>query len=266
MTVFDAKNYKDFLSQVLSTSGEARGMRSKLANHLNCQNGFITQVLGGETHFSLEHAMKINHFLGNSHEESHFFMLLVQRDRSGSIDLQQYYQEQLNSILKDRQEIKKRLKDTNTISVEDASIYYSHWYYSAIHVLTSIPVYQDKKRVAERLGLELELVSEVLEFLIQLGLVELKHGKYINTGKRLHLPKNSPLISKHHTNWRVEAIKSLEQKEKLNLHYSLVLSISEKDAQRLRDLLLEMIDQSEKIFIPSPEEEMYVLNLDWFLA
>jgi len=42
------------------------------------------------------------------------------------------------------------------------------------------------------------------------GLAEEKEGRFKIGNSRIHLPSNSPLISKHHTNWRVKAIQTLE--------------------------------------------------------
>jgi uncharacterized protein (TIGR02147 family) len=266
MNVFESKNYKEYLKNILKSTGEARGQRTKLAEYLNCQIGFVSQVITGKTNFSLEHGIKINQFLGHSNEEAHFFMLLLEKERAGSVELEKYYEQQIQNILDERHSIKKRLKNSGELTERDSILYYSQWYYAAIHILCSIPEYQDKKKIGERLGLELDLVSEVLQFLERHGLIEFKNNKYKSTDKRIHLSKESPLISKHHINWRIEAMKSLERKQHEDLHYSLIVSLSNQDAKVLKDLFLKAIEDTEKILRPSLDEELYVLNLDWFLA
>jgi hypothetical protein len=56
----------------------------------------------------------------------------------------------------------------------------------------------------------------------------------------------------------------MERRSNENLHYSLVMCLSETDAKRVRDLLLETIQKSERILVPSPEEAVFIMGLDYF--
>ncbi len=262
--VFNFLNYKTYLKKILGTKGAARGMRSKLANFLNCQTGFISQVLNGNTHFSLEHCIKIGDFLNHDSEEKHFFMLLVQKQKAGSHELEKYYQHQIDSILKKRNEIKNRIKINSELKEQDYIQYYGQWYYAAIHVLVSIPEYQTKKAISNRLNLSIETTSNTLKFLEDKGLVKENSGKYSIGQARIHLDRKSPMIFKHHTNWRIEAIKSLENFNTKDLHYSSIITISIKDAEKIRNIILEAIENIEPVILPSPEEEIYSICMDFF--
>ncbi len=264
MTLFDAKDYKSYLKHVLSREPFKRGGRSQLAHALGCQSGFITQVLNGASHFSLEHGMKINKFLRHSQEEAHYFLLLIQQGRAGSKDLEEYFQKQLNEIQSKRREIKERIGVRSEITEKEYALYYSHWYYAAIHVLTSIPAFQTKAAIAKHLGLSEELVGDALTFLNALGLVKPTATGYTIGETRIHLPPNSPLISKHHTNWRVEGIKSLERQNPADLHYSAVVSLSKADTEKIREIFLDALSKSEKILTHSPEEQLCGIALDFF--
>ena len=81
---------------------------------------------------------------------------------------------------------------------------------------------------------------------------------------RIHLSSQSPLISKHHTNWRLRALDSLDEPKARDLHYSLALTASEKDGDRLRALFLETLSRAEEIYRPSREEVAYSLCMDFF--
>ena len=80
----------------------------------------------------------------------------------------------------------------------------------------------------------------------------------------IHLDKNSPMIYKHHTNWRLEGIKALESQNNDNLHYSSILAIAREDAQKIKQMLLKALEDIEPVVAPSPEEELYSLCMDLF--
>lgn len=264
MMLYDFKNYKDYLKSVFTTKGQGRGIRSKVAECLRCQTGFISQVLNGKSHFSFEHCIKISSFLNHNKDEKHFFMLLVQKDRAGTDDLKDYFLCQINDILKKREEIKSRIKVDGKLNEHDYFQYYRFWYYAAIHVLISIPQYQSKEAICKKLNLSTETVTTALEFLVDRGLAIEKVGKYSIGKSRVHLPRESPIIFNHHTNWRLEAIKSFDDNRIDNLHYSAVISISKADAKKIKKLLIDAIEKVEPILIPSPEEEIHSICVDFF--
>ncbi len=85
------------------------------------------------------------------------------------------------------------------------------------------------------------------------------------TGKTsIHLGSDSPLIVKHHTNWRLQAVRSHEKYRKKNLNYSSVTTLSETDAAEIRELLAKTIEKSKKIIRESPDEKIYSFCLDFF--
>ena len=264
MAVYEYISYKTYMKKLLSTSGKDRGARSKLAKFLNCQTGYISQVLRGNTDFSLEHAVKINEFLEHDEEEKHFFMLLVHYERAGSADLKKYYKKQIDLILRERSEIKSRINEDSALSKEDHAEYYSQWYYAAVHVIVSINKYQTKAKIKERLKLDQSSLNKVLSFLQKKQLIFEEKGVYKIGARRIHLSKDSPMIPKHHTNWRIESLKALERGEVNNLHYSSVITLSKSDAEKIKEVLLSSIERIEPILTLSPEEDIYSMNLDFF--
>ncbi len=252
------------MKNVLTTSGESRGSRSKLAKFLNCQTGYIYQVLRGNTHFSLEHAVKINTFFEHDEEEKHFFMLLVQFERSGNQELSSYYLNQINEIHKKRSEITSRIAKSSELTLEDQMEYYSHWYYSAIHVIVSIADFQSVSQISERLNLDILTVKKSINFLVQKKLIIEKDGNYIIGPARIHLSSDSPMISKHHTNWKINALKSLDKINNENMHYSSVVTLSNEDFLKIKEILLKSIENIEPILRESKEEDIFSMSLDFY--
>jgi hypothetical protein len=196
-----------------------------------------------------------------------YFLLLVGLGRAGSKALEDHFKSQIDEIQRKRTQIKERITTDRLLNTEAQMRYYSSWYYSAIHVATSIPEYQTRDALASALGLAPGLVSECLEFLIEHGLVVPKSGRFMIGPVRMHLGADSPMISKLHANWRLQSLQSLERpvlESAKDLHYSTVLTLSHTDAKRVREILLRAVDETEKVFRPSPEEVVYCIGMDWF--
>jgi uncharacterized protein (TIGR02147 family) len=264
MSIFNYKSYKEYLNQSLKPTGPSRGLRAKLANYLNCQTGYVSQVLKGFNHFSIEHCYKICQFLSLSKEEERFFMILAQKDRAGTTDLEHYYEDQLKDILVDREKIKNRIGEHKEVSEKDYNIYFGNWYYPAVHVLASIPGYQNKKSMSEKLGLPIVLISEILNFLVIKGLVIEVNETYKTGSVRIHLPDDSSMVTKHHSNWRIEAIKALSRKTDNDLHFSGIIALSKKDIKKIKEILLKTLEDVDSVLGPSKEEDIACLNIDLF--
>jgi uncharacterized protein (TIGR02147 family) len=263
-TVFDFKDYKAFLDHALETSGGGRGSRSRLAESMGCQLSFLSQAIKGSVHLTLDHAAQAADFLKLSEDERHYFLLLVHHARAGSRRLRQYYESQMAAAQESRRRISERLKVTNPLDPETQARYYSAWYYAAIHVLLSVPGMQTKASIAGALGLPPALVGQALEFLACAGLAKRQGDGYRIGPTRLHLANQSPLIGKHHANWRLKAMQSLDREQPEDLHYSAVYTLSEEDAPRIRAVLLAALETAEPILRDSPAEKVYCLATDFF--
>jgi len=261
--VFEYPNYKKYISDRLDSSG-LRGPRSKLAEHLRCQVAYISQVLNGKLHFSLEHAMLVNQFFGHSSEEAHYFMLLIHEARAGSEVLKLYYSGQLREVREKRDFVAHRLKVKKSLSEPNQAIYYGSWIFAAIHMMVMVPQFRTKRAISEYLGIPLKSVSEAIEFLISVGLIISDGDVYRIGAARMHLDPSSPMISKHHTNWRLRAVHALDRPLKEDLHFTSVASLSERDAARIRTMILEFLEKREEIVRPSKDEVIFCLGIDFY--
>jgi len=263
-TVFDFKHYRDYLKTRLRISGPTRGLRSKLALKIYTRPAFVTQVLTGVTDLSPEHIPATNELLGHTEEESHYFTQLVLLARSGNHALKSYYEKQIAEIQSKRKIYLDRIKPSETISLADQSVYYSQWIYQAIHVLASIPQYQTKDAMSARLSLPTSVISDVVEKLLNMGLLDQKGNRYLMGKKRIYLRKDSAWISNLHTHLRQRALQSLAAPDRDDLHFSQVMSISKEDYDEFRRRLLDLIGQFEPVFAESKEEELFSLGFDLF--
>lgn len=264
--VFEFKEYKAYVRAQVNVGGRRAGRRSGLAKALGCQTSFVSQVLNGPGHFTLDQAALANVFLNHDREESHFFILLVSAARAGTNALREYYREQMKEILNRRSLIKNRVNVTRVIPAEHASRYYASWQYAAIHIALSIPELQTKDALRTYFRLPMRLVSETLEFLCATGLAEQRDGRFVIGQSFVHLGNDADQITKHHVNWRVRAMDALLQTKPTDLHYSVVYSVSKHDAERIRERLIGVIKANLDDVAPSKEEQLFCTCIDFFEA
>jgi predicted transcriptional regulator len=152
----------------------------------------------------------------------------------------------------------------DSLQYEEEAIYYSSWQYGAIHVLLSIKQFQTREAISKKLEIPLPRVDQVLEFLVKTGLCRKERIRYLTVKPLLHLDKSSPLISKHHTNWRLRTMMAFDQNIEENLHYSSVFTVAKKDLPRVQEILAEALAKALKVINPSPEEEVAAVCIDLF--
>lgn len=263
-SVFEYNNYKIYLNQWIQSTVRRRGERTRIAEALRCHTAYISQVLNGNADFSLEQADILNSHLGHSSEESHFFLLLVQHSRSGTNSLKEYFKNQMNRILESRLILKNRVKVDRTLSNEDQMLFYSSWHYGAVHILISIPHFQNKEALSKALNLSLHQVAEILTFLERIGLA-INEGKTWKVGStNVFLGSSSPMINRHHTNWRMKAISSLDNATSEDMHFSAPISISKEDFIKVREIFVESINRAREIVSPSKDEVAACYCIDLF--
>lgn len=241
-----------------------RGRRTQWAQTLRCQTSFVSQVLTERAHLSLEHAVKTAQFLNHNSIERDYFMLLVQKGRSGSVELSGYFDSQMRKILKDREQIKSRIQVQQTLSEADQMKYYSTWHYSAAHVLSALPGLNTLEAMSRRLMLAPKKTKQILEFLEERKFVQKDKGEYKIGSARIHLENGSPMLPRHHANWRMKAIDAIDSENEKDLHYSAVLGISKKDQEKFKEKLLKLLEEFEPMIRDSKEEVPVIMNLDLF--
>lgn len=265
MTVFDYQDYRKFLKDIIDLrDGQGRGFRSYLSQQIGVQRTFISQVLNGDAHFNLEHGEAVGRTLSLSDEEIDFFLLLISFARAGTFQLRDRLQNQINAIRDSRMAVRTRFKEKDALSSKDKLEYYSSWLYGAIRVLLTIPQFQTRESVERYFSLPREQVSQAIEFLVSRKLVIEKDGELTPTEKHMFLNEDSKLVTKHHTNWRMRAIQSLDFERRTDLHFSAVNSLSREDVQKIRENLMKTIEEIRKTVRDSKEECLYSLCVDFF--
>lgn len=262
--LFDCTTYKSYIINALGGNQARTGLRKQAAEHMGCQSTYLSKVLNEGAHLSLEQAYLMNEFLAHDSEESDFFFLLVQKGRAGSKKLSDYFEEKIQSHLERRKNIRNRIEVQDSLSTEDQAIYYSKWYYSCIHVMVSIPELRTKSALVEYLKLPANIISDALAFLETRGLLICEGDKYKIGPRHLHLPQESPYINKHHANWRLHALQAMDVPKKNDLHYSVVVTLSHDDVEKIRARIMDLIQENMKTIRDSKEECTLAMCFDFF--
>jgi len=262
--IYQYSNYKAYLRSACPAKGEGRGARTRLAEFLNCHLGFVSQVLTGNAHFSVEHGILIAEFLKLSDQEKEFFLLLLQKDRAGSVKLRTFFQTKIQSILQDREQIKSRIQHSNKLTEEQKAIYYGKWIYTAVHMCTLVPRLRTAQKIRDYLEVSTQDVHDTLRDLIEFGLITQNGTEYFPSSKRFHIAQKSLPLRSHHTNWRLASIRALDDRREPQLHYSSVMSISAKAANEIREIFLRAIESTEPVIREAQDESIYVMTLDLF--
>ena len=267
--VFDYKEYKAYLHAVIASKPKAgRGMRMALARSISAPVSHVSQVLGGNSQFSPEQAEGVNEFLGHTQEEAGFFLLLVQLARAGTPALRRRLETQLHQVIEKRLVLKDRLGVKASLSIEDQATFYSSWVYGAIHVMLTIEKFQSREAISRYLGISPKRTGEILQFLVSIGLAVPKDNGRFGVGTaRIHLGSDSPMISKFHTNWRMRAIRALDEDNDdagSDLHYSSAITIADSDILRIKSILVKNIEEIKAIIRDSKEEGVHCFSLDFF--
>lgn len=263
-SVFEVKNHFEYISEQLEARRNVRGIKTQFSEFLRIKPAFLSQVLSEKYSLSLEQADLANQFFDHSAEEADFFILMVSRDRAGSVSLKKHYDQQINQILKKRLLVIERLGRKGDLSEETKGTYYSSWLYAAIHILTTIPEYRTRKALAEKTRMSMEALDKALQFLMTHNLIHKEGDHYLPTHSWIRVDKESPHIVKHHSNWRLQAINNLEKQTDQDLHYSGVFSMDVKTALHFKDKFLELLKAESKKIEASKEEELFIINMDLF--
>lgn len=261
--VYSNTDYREFLRAKIENRGE-RGLLTRLADQAQCQRSHISRVLSGQLHLTMDQAFRVSRYLRLADEDSHYFMKLVEYGRCGDHEYRQSLARELSRLKKDHENLAKRIKDPSLQEQKLQATYYSQWFWSAIHIAVSIPELQKTTALAHRLNLSIPLVESILRELEKFNLVRHEKGKWFIDSGSIHLPKNSPLNSVQHSNWRARAVQATQNPEDSGVHYTIVQSLSRSDFEKIRQLVLKMIDDYGKIARPSKEEELICFLCDFF--
>lgn len=264
-SLFEARDYKEFLkSWIESRPKSGRGESRRIAEKLGLSTTMISQVINGDKHFTLEAASELCDYLGLGERETDHFLLLVDHARAGSVGLRARIKKRIDRSRTEARKLSERLEKDRDLTDAESAIYYSHWAYTAVTHLIAVDPAINLNELAERLKMPFQNVARVVSFLIESGIVVNKGGVYEIGVKKTHIGSDSPLVIKHHQNWRLQGFNRMAFVKESDLFYTAPMSLSKEVAEVIRSDLPNYIKKIIELVGPSPSEVVRCLNIDWF--
>ena len=265
--IFTCNTDLQWVKKKLNSVKNVRGYRTQMAKAAQCQPAYLSQVLGEKVNFTLEQADGLCAFWNFDDLQSDYWLNLVQLSRSGTHTLSKRIKDNLKKIKKQAlaQEASEIKVGQQRIFKENTLKYYNNWIPSAIHMLWMIPEYQNNiKLSAQRLRISETEVSHALNLLVEIGLYELKAGKYKATQNHFHISKDSLYSSLHHKNWRAQAMQQAHNSQPQSLHYTTLYSLDQETIDKLNTMIRDFIDDCQDKIKQAPEKTIACMNIDLF--
>lgn len=265
LNIFDFSDYREFLKAWLE---DAKALKTsnltRLAGAASVHPTFLSHVLAATKELSLEQAALISDYLNLTELEQDYFFAIIQIDRAGNQKLKKYWLNKKQEIEKEKNKLSQRFEKHRQLTYEHRAIFYSSWIYSAIWVSTAIENGQTLNQIAERFHISRNKAEEIVTFLLQTGLCNEDNGLLSIGEAHIHIPNESPLVVKHHTNWRMKAIQKMDTRENSELFFTSPMSIAKKDFDAIREKLNVALKEVVDIAKDSSAEEIVCLNIDFF--
>ena len=165
-----------------------------------------------------------------------------------------------NATLSDR--VPETIKETDHNNLE-LGLYYSDPNIALAHISASILSTQTLNEIAKRLNLSVERTKQILNYLVNLGLIQQTGSRYTHSGANRHLNRKSEFTRMNHLNWRLKA--SEDSYNDNSIHYTNIFSFSLNDWLELKKNLLNYIERQNENIHSSGSEEIGVFCCDLFV-
>lgn len=123
------------------------------------------------------------------------------------------------------------------------------------------------EKIAARLELPASRVQKAVRSLTEMGFLERAPDKRIKVTKfKSHIARDSILAHVHQLTWRLRALEHLrdERGGGRDINYTGLYTLSRSDAEKLRKLIHDFLDETRALVEPSLEETAVCLNVDCF--
>jgi len=263
--IFDYSDYKIFISNwVSSRPKKGRGEYLKMAKAMQMHTTQVSQVFKSTRELTLEQADALSDYLKFTLLEKRYFLDLVNFQRAGTQKLKTFYKRNLKDIKNEVDRLKNRLKVKKTFSEVEKAIYYADSIYSEAHLLTTIKEMNSIEAIVKRLKKDPAHVEEILQFLLETGLVKVGPKGLEIGDNQIHIDAQSPHVLHHHRNWRLKALQKQSLRDPNDLFYTGPMTLSKEDFDKCKEILRLSLEKIYKIIGPSPSESLYCLNFDFF--
>jgi uncharacterized protein (TIGR02147 family) len=263
--IFEFNSYRMYLQSWIEKQGDkAFGIKGRMARHMGISSSLFSQIMKEEKELTMDQASDLIDFLGLNELESDFFGLLVESSRAGNPRYRNRINMKMEKLKNEAKKISKRVQRSSELTDIQRAIFYSSWIYSGILNLIAVPQITSACTLATHLKVDEAQVRRALQFLIEHGLCKDEGGRLVYGPASTHVDADSPFVNKHHQNWRIKALQTMESKNPSHLFFTAPMSLSAQARDEIRANILQFIQSTMAIVGPSPSEKVACLNIDWF--
>ncbi|MBC7386371.1 MAG: TIGR02147 family protein [Cryobacterium sp.] len=266
MPLPDTNDYRIVMKDLLRYAGVAkRGELLKLSNATGIHSSSLSQILQGNRTLTPEQALSISEYFELSEADTEAFLDLVHFDRAGTPKLRAFFANRIQKASTRNKRLVNVLPHETALPEDDRATFYSHWFYSAVRIVSAIPKYQSLEVIGRHFRVPKLQLEKTARFLVKVGLCHAAGDRLTIGPRTTHLEADSPFVSRHHANWRLRAMeRHAFLSEKKELSYTSPMALSRTDALRIRARLVDEIKQVCEVVDASNSETAYCLNIDWF--
>lgn len=264
-TIFAYNDYKKFFNAWVELKPKnGYGEYRKVSQALNLSTTMISQVFKSDKHLSMEMAADLCDYLGLTDDETDFFLLLVEYQKAGSLKLKIKLERQIKKSQEKSAKLESKVKKDIELSDGDKVIYYSSWLFQAVRLLSDIDGFGDADVIALRLNLPKNQIQKVIHFLLETNLCKREKGLLKMGPAITHINSKSPMVSRHHLNWRLRGHQQMTFNDEKNFFATVPMVLSVELAEKLRQELPQFIQNITSEIVSSKSEVVRCLNIDFF--
>lgn len=265
MTLTKHSNYRDVLRGLIQTKPRnGRGEIANISNFLGVTPTLVSQILSGSRELSLEQAIQIAQYFELTEMERDLFITQVLKERSGTQALEKYWSQKLFKLKEESETVKVKFKAQKELSDEVKSIFYSSYLYSGVRIFCSLKGGKTLEDICKKFDIPRDRALNIINLLTKNNLLVEAKGVYTLGLQNVHVSKESPYVSMHHRNWRAKAAEYIEDANKNDLFFTCPCSLDEEAYSKLKETILNLIEETGKRVRESDPKKFVCLNIDLF--
>jgi uncharacterized protein (TIGR02147 family) len=239
-----------------------------LARAARIQPPYLTKVLKKQADLSQDQAFLIAETLQLSENEKKYFFLLVDYGKCGLDERKKQIADKIEAFREKALKIEKNVRAPKEKGdTSHTLLYHLNPLCQVVHMALTIPAFnKNPQKIAERLGISSQVLSECLTTLVNAKIISIQSNKSIEVLKKsLHLPKSSPLFEARQTLMRCTVADSYRRGEiNSDSSFQVTFSADPETAIEIRNLLNQTLRRIEALVQKSTEENIYQLSFDLF--
>ena len=269
MNVFSYRSYQAVLEEAVKEKRLADGEFNfqKLADITGIQKSYLSKVRNKKAHLSADQAFGLAEQFGLSEEETEYFILLVEYERTAIDSRRRYLLKQIDRVYQEHRKSDRHVQVKTRIGEQEATLqYYSVPWVQIVHLGLTIERFRRSPQdLATALGVPRQTVADAIEILIRMGLAERKGKSIVSAEDPIHLSKDSPVYPVWRNQLKLLSLNRLSlTPDGLDYSFGVTFSATETVREQIQQRFFQFLKAIEREVKGAASQEVYQLNFDLF--